>query len=169
MPARPEGDRLGPMARAVRWVPVKLSDQYDLDGFQQDVNWRAPAFVREQLVTTGLEELASIDFWDEDVRRFYAATEAGLYVGVFTPRRDIRFDPKLEATVTPWREVSGVRLAITTEVGEGTVVRLTIEEPVFERTSNRDRELKPLAEFGRVCLQRHGRPLPGKDPVAMRP
>jgi len=136
---------------------VKLSEQYDLDAFQQDVNWRAPAFVRDQLRAAGLEDLASVDFWDEDVRRFYVASDAGLYVGVFTPRPDIRFDPKLEATVTPWQNVSGVRLAVTTEMGDGTVVSVKIDEPAFERSTERDRELKPLAEFGKVCLQRHGR------------
>lgn len=124
---------------------MKLSEQYDLDASQPDVNWRAPAFVREHLVAAGLKELASVDFWDEDVRRFYVATDAGMYVGVFTPRRDIRFDPKLEATVTPWRDVTGVQVAISTEVGEGTVVTVKIQEPVFERFSDRERLLKPLA------------------------
>lgn len=33
---------------------------------------------RYQLASAGFEELASFDFWDEDVRRFYAATDAGL-------------------------------------------------------------------------------------------
>lgn len=136
---------------------MKLSEQYDLDAFQPDVNSRAPAFVREHLAAAGLEELASFDFWEEDVRRFYVATDAGLYVGAFTPRRDIRFDPKLEATVTPWRDVTGVQVAIATEIGEGTVVTVKILEPVFERFSDRERELKPLAEFGKVCLQRHRR------------
>lgn len=136
---------------------MKLSEQYDLDTLQPDVNWRAPAFVREHLAAAGLEELATIDFWDEDVRRFYVATDAGMYVGVFTPRRDMRFDPKLEATVTPWRDVTGVQVAIATEVGEGTVVTVKIQEPAFDRFSDRERELKPLAEFGKVCLQRHGR------------
>lgn len=135
---------------------MKLADQYVLEGFHHDVNDRAPAMVRDHLVATGLEELASLDFWDEDLRRFYVATHAGLYIGVFTPRRDIRFDPKLEATVTPWREVHGVGLAITTEMGEGTVITVKIEQPTFDRSSRRDRELKPLAEFGKVCLERHG-------------
>ena len=60
--------------------------------------------------------------------------------------------------MAPWREVRGVGLAITTEMGEGTVLSVTIDEPPFERSSRRDRELRPLADFGKVCLQRHGRP-----------
>jgi hypothetical protein len=136
---------------------VKLADQYGVDGFHPDVNVRAPAMVRAQLATAGLEELASVDFWDVELRRFYVATDAGLYVGLFTPRRDIRFDPKLEATVTPWREVAGVHLGIRTELGEGTVFSIKIDEPPFERSAERDRELKPLAEFGKVCLERHGK------------
>ena len=36
-----------------------------MNGFHRDVNARAPAFVRDHLVSAGLEELASIDFWDK--------------------------------------------------------------------------------------------------------
>ena len=136
---------------------MKLTDLYDMDGFHHDVNARAPAFVRDHLVSAGLEELASIDFWDEDLRRFFVATDAGLYVAVFTPRRDIRFEPKLDATITPWQDVHGVHVTIVTEIGDQTVVSLKIDEPEFERSSSRDRELKPLTEFGKVCLLRHGR------------
>jgi len=136
---------------------VKLTDLYDMDGFHHDVNDRAPVFVRDQLLSAGLEELASIDFWDEDVRRFLVATDAGLYEAVFTPRRDIRFEPKLKATITPWQDVRGVHVTIVSEIGDQTVVSLKIDEPGFERSSSRDRELKPLAEFGKVCLLRHGR------------
>lgn len=114
---------------------MKLADRYEVDGFYPDVNVRAPAMVRAQLATTGLEELASVDFWDGEVRRFYVATDAGLYVGHFTPRQDIRFDPKLEATVTPWREVAGVHLAIKTELGERSVLSVKIAEPQFERSA----------------------------------
>lgn len=138
---------------------MKLADRYNLDGYL-DVNDRAPIFVRDQLATAGLEELASVDYWDDDVRRFYVATDAGLYVGVFTPRRDIRFEPKLEATITPWSDVNGARISITGFVGDDMEVALKIDEPAFERSSDRDRELKPLAEFGRICLQRQGKPGP---------
>ena len=89
---------------------MKLADLYDMDGFHHDVNTRAPAFVRDHLVSAGLEELAAIDFWDEDVRRFFVATDAGLYVAVFTPCRDIRFEPKLEATITPWQDATNPSL-----------------------------------------------------------
>jgi len=136
---------------------VKLADQYDLEAFQPDVNGRAPMFVHAQTTAAGLEELASFDFWDEDVRRFYVATDAGLCVAVFTPRRDIRFEPRLETTVIPWQDVAGVQMEITSEIGEDTVLCLKIAEPVFERSSRRDRDLKALAEFGKVCLLRHGR------------
>lgn len=37
-----------------------------------------PAFVRYQLVLAGLEELASVDSWDEDDRRFFVAIDAVL-------------------------------------------------------------------------------------------
>jgi len=151
------GQRRRPSDEDLEPGAVKLTDLYDMDGFQHDVNARAPVFVRDHLVSIGLEELASIDFWDEDVRRFFVATDAGLYVAVFTPRRDIRFEPKLEATVTPWQAVHGVHVTIVSEIGDQTVVSLKIDEPEFERSSNRDRELKPLAEFGKVCLLRHGR------------
>jgi len=136
---------------------MKLADRYEVDGFHPDVNLRAPAMVRAQLATAGLQELASVDFWDGEVRRFYVATDAGLYVGLFTPRHDMRFDPKLEANVTPWREVAGVHLAIKTELGEGSVLSVKIAEPPFERSAERDRDLQPLAEFGKVCLERHGK------------
>jgi hypothetical protein len=136
---------------------LKLADLYNLDG-NLDVNDRAPRFVRDQLVNAGLDELASFDFWDEDVRRFYVATDAGLYVGVFTPRRDIRFEPRLEATVTSWSDVKGARISITGFVGDDVVLALRIDEPAFDRSSDRDRELRPLAEFGRLCLQRQGNP-----------
>jgi hypothetical protein len=137
---------------------VKLTDLYDMNGFQHDVNARAPVFVRDHLALLGLEELASVDFWDEDLQRFFVATDAGLFVAAFTPRRDIRFEPKLEATITPWQDVRGVHVTIVSEIGDQTMVSLKIDEPESERSSSRDRELKPLAEFGKVCLLRQGRP-----------
>lgn len=57
---------------------MKLTDLYDMDGLHHDVNARAPVFARDQLLSAGLEELASIDFWDEDVRHFFVAKDAGL-------------------------------------------------------------------------------------------
>jgi hypothetical protein len=136
---------------------LKLADLYNLDG-TLDVNDRAPSFVQDQLVSAGLEELASFDFWDEEVWRFYVATDAGIYVGIFTPRHDFRFEPKLEATVVPWSDVKGARISITGFVRDESAVGLKIDEPAFEHLSERDRELKPLAEFGRICLQRQGKP-----------
>jgi hypothetical protein len=136
---------------------LKLAELYNFDVLL-DVNDRAPRFVRDQLASAGLEELASFDFWDEEVRRFYVATSAGLYVGVFTPRRDIRFEPKLEATVTSWSDVKGARISITGFVGDDIVVALKIDEPAFDRSSDRDRELTTLAEFGLLCLRRQGEP-----------
>lgn len=78
---------------------MKLTDLYDMDGFHHDVNARAPAFVRDHLVSAGLEELASIDFWDDDVRRFFVATDAGLYIGVFTRVVISALNPSLRGTV----------------------------------------------------------------------
>jgi hypothetical protein len=134
---------------------VKLSDQYNLEAFQPDVNARAPAFVVAQLGAAGLKELAALDFWEGDVRLFWVATDAGIYLGTFSPRLDIRFDAKLEATLTPWQNVTGVRIGLMTEMGEETTLRLKIEEPAFERSAQRDRERKALAEFGKVCLLKH--------------
>jgi hypothetical protein len=86
------------------------------------------------------------------------AIDAGLYVGVFTPRRDIGFEPKLDATVIPWSAVKGTQVSITGFVGDDIALTVKIDDPAFERSTDRDRDLQPRAALGRTCLQRQGKP-----------
>jgi hypothetical protein len=67
------------------------------------LNARAPAFVRDHLASAGLEELPSIDFWDDDVWRFFVITDAGLYIGVFTPPSAARGPAVFDAVGAPVR------------------------------------------------------------------
>jgi hypothetical protein len=61
---------------------MRLSERYALD---RDIGFdRSPRIVAEHLETAGLTELATFDIYEDEVRRYYVATDAGLYVGTYT-------------------------------------------------------------------------------------